>query len=78
MIKKYALVTGASSGIGLEISKILASIGFSLVLVARREDKLKEVTKTLINKYDITADYCVGDLENPNIPQIIYDFCHKK
>ena len=75
---KYALVTGASSGIGLEISKILASIGFSLVLVARREDKLKEVTKTLINKYDITADYCVGDLENPNIPQIIYDFCHKK
>jgi short-subunit dehydrogenase len=78
MIKKYALVTGASSGIGLEISKILASIGFSLVLVARREEKLKGVTKTLINKYDITADYCVGDLENPNIPQIIYDFCHKK
>ena len=78
MIKKYALVTGASSGIGLEISKILASIGFSLVLVARREEKLKEVTKTLINKYDITADYCIGDLENPNTPQTIYDFCHKK
>ena len=78
MKKKYALVTGASSGIGLEISKILASIGFSLVLVARREEKLKEVTKTLINIYDITADYCIGDLENPNTPQTIYDFCHKK
>ena len=78
MIKKYALVTGASSGIGLEISKILASIGFSLVLVARREEKLKEVTKTLINKYDITADYFIGDLENPNTPKTIYDFCHKK
>ena len=61
MIKKYALVTGASSGIGLEISKILASIGFSLVLVARREEKLKRVTKTLINKYDITAEYYIGD-----------------
>ena len=78
MKKKYALVTGASSGIGLEISKILASIGFSLVLVARREEKLKGVTKTLINKYDITADYCIGDLENPNTPQKIYDFCRKK
>ena len=78
MIKKYALVTGASSGIGLEISKILASIGFSLVLVARREEKLKGVTKTLINKYGITADYFIGDLENPNTPKTIYDFCHKK
>jgi short-subunit dehydrogenase len=41
MKKEYALITGASSGIGLEISKVLAQKGFSLVLVARGEDKLK-------------------------------------
>lgn len=42
----FALVTGASSGIGLEISKILAQKGYDLIIVARRRnrlDKLKEV-----------------------------------
>jgi short-subunit dehydrogenase len=42
MKKKYALITGASSGIGLEIARVLASRNYSLVLVARQEEKLKE------------------------------------
>ena len=41
MEKEYALITEASSGIGLEIAKNMAKKGFFLVLSARREQKLK-------------------------------------
>ncbi len=48
---KYALVTGASSGIGWEMSKILAGKGCNLVIVARREEKLKELRKEILEEY---------------------------
>ena len=45
-----ALVTGASSGIGSEISKYLDSIGYEIILVARDKEKLESVAKTLTHK----------------------------
>ena len=44
---KYAVITGASAGIGKEISIDLASRGYGVVLVARRIEKLIEVAKTI-------------------------------
>ena len=78
MKKEYALITGVSSGIGLEISKVLAQKGFSLVLVARREDKLKEVSQDLIQNYKTPVTYFVSDLEDPAAPKAIFEFCINK
>ena len=44
-----ALVTGASSGIGRDMAKELAKRGYNLILVARDEQKLKEVSEEIKN-----------------------------
>ena len=48
-MSKYALVTGASSGIGLEVSKNLASKGYNLVLTARRIDLLNDLANDIVD-----------------------------
>ena len=42
-----ALITGASSGLGRDMAKYLSSLGWDLIVVARREERLKELQKTL-------------------------------
>ena len=63
-MERIAVITGASGGIGAATAKALHTAGFSLVLGARREDKLREVAQPLGAKYavlDVTDAQSVKD-----------------
>lgn len=49
MMNKYVLITGASSGIGYHFAKEFDLLGYNTILVARREDRLKELASQLKN-----------------------------
>jgi short-subunit dehydrogenase len=78
MEKSYALITGASSGIGLEIANNLASKGFNLILTARREERLSTIAKEIIKKFDVKVDYIPCDLSDINTPKQIFNFCNAR
>jgi len=63
---KTALVTGASSGIGEAIARKLAAEGVNLVLVARSQDKLKQLAKALTQSYAVQCTALPADLSSPN------------
>lgn len=75
---KYAIITGASKGIGKAIAEELASRGWNLLLVARSENKLKEVADALHEKYSVEAAYLALDLSGAGAVKTLYDFCIEK
>ena len=78
MSNKFALVTGASSGIGMEIATYLASKGINILLTARREERLQKLAENLSKEYKVTVDYIACDLSNEHAPNDIYAFCKSK
>ena len=53
--ERIAVVTGGTSGIGLELARLLAREGYSLVLVAEREEKLEAAAHELVTAYGVTV-----------------------
>lgn len=70
---KTALITGASAGIGYELSRVFARNGFNLVLVARNQDKLEQMAKELENECNITVSIIKKDLCEITAARSIYD-----
>ncbi|MCG9729373.1 SDR family oxidoreductase [Shewanella sp. Isolate13] len=68
-----ALITGASSGIGLELAKIHASKGGNLILVARSESKLNNLKTELENQYGIQVTVIALDLSQPSSAQELFE-----
>ncbi len=70
---KTALVTGASSGLGVDFARQLAAHGCNLLLVARREDRLQELQQKLTARYGVMVEIIAMDLAADNAPQQLYN-----
>lgn len=70
---KYALITGATSGFGYEFCKLFASGGYNLVMVARSEERLQEVSGEIIAQYGVEVLPLAADLFLPENAREIYE-----
>jgi short-subunit dehydrogenase len=74
-IMEYALITGASSGIGFELANIMAEKGHNLILVARREAALHDLKNHLEKSYKVAVEIAVMDLSETGQAQALYQHC---
>jgi short-subunit dehydrogenase len=70
---KYALITGATSGFGYEFCKLFAADGYNLVMVARSEERLQEVSGEIITQYGVEVLPLAADLFLSETAEGIYE-----
>lgn len=70
---RWAVVTGASSGIGAEFARQLAARGMHIVLTARREDRLNALAEELDRLHGAKTLVVAGDLADPDMPRRLFD-----
>ena len=68
-----ALITGASSGIGEALAELFARDGYSLILVARSEDKLRALAERLSKSHGIQTLVLPSDLSRPHAAQTLFE-----
>ena len=69
---KTALITGASGGIGRELTRLFAKDGYALILVDRDEEGMSQLAYNLKNQYGTQATLITKDLADANAPEEIY------
>ncbi|MBO6073753.1 MAG: SDR family NAD(P)-dependent oxidoreductase [Paludibacteraceae bacterium] len=74
---RYALVTGASSGIGYEFARQLAQKGYPLIIVSNVYE-IMDCAKQLNEQYGVTVHGLVRDLGQQNSARELYDYCHEQ
>ena len=76
--EKYAIVTGASCGIGYELAKILAKDGKNIVVIARSRDQLEDLKREIENKHGTKVKVLDKDLSDPKAPPEIFSELEKE
>jgi uncharacterized protein len=71
---KWALITGASAGIGWALAEELAAGGAHLVLMARRTERLEKLAAQLAGKHQVQVEVFSVDLTRPEAPAEIHGF----
>lgn len=71
-MENYTLITGASSGIGYEMAKLLAKRNHNLILVARNEERLRNLKEVLEANYDIQVKVFAKDLSIRSNAETLY------
>ncbi len=62
---RWGLITGASSGIGRELARVMAADGWSLLITGRREERLQELAGELHDRHGVDVKWTVLDLGRP-------------
>lgn len=70
---RYALITGATSGIGYELARLFAADGYNLIIVSRTAEDLEEKGSALASEYGIAVERIAKDLFEPNAAFELYD-----
>jgi short-subunit dehydrogenase len=74
-MKEYALITGASKGIGRSIALQLAGSGYNLLLVSRSETELQQVAELIKKDYNVDVDYLAIDLSDNGAALKLSNWC---
>ncbi|WP_018341716.1 SDR family NAD(P)-dependent oxidoreductase [Cytophaga aurantiaca] len=74
----YALITGASKGIGKSIAEALAAKGNNLLLISRSEETLKELSLSIGQRYKVRVDYLAADLSHAGSTEVILKWLTEK
>ena len=77
-MQRTALVTGASAGLGTEFARQLAVVGHDLLLVARREDRLRQVAREIADRHGVRVRTFVADLSLREAPEEIAAFTREQ
>jgi short-subunit dehydrogenase len=77
-VMKYALVTGASSGIGWHFAELLAKKGYSVVAVSNQPERLADLKNKLEHENSITVEIINIDLAQENSALRVFEYCKAK
>ncbi len=70
---RWALITGASSGIGAAFARKLAARGMHLILTARRQELMEELAEELDTRHGTKSEIIVADLSDPDEPARLFE-----